>query len=220
MSRFDLFTNVHKAIRALLFETTIRVGRTAFADAAEAAATAASLRVLFVHLEEHAAQADAVLMPELQRLAPELFAELQDEHTRTAGMQAELAALLDRLDGATADERLALGQRLHHRLHRLVAAHLAHLEREEVEAHRVLWAHCTDAELQTLHARIIARNAPARVAHWLALILPAIARPERARLLRELQHSMPAAVFASVTAPARAALGEGAWTEALAAVAA
>jgi len=217
MNRTDLFTPVHKAIRALLYETAALAARTAFADVEERTRLAQRVRALFAHLEEHQGLEDAVVMPELERVAPALFAELQNEHVRVGGLQLEIAGLLDRLERAAAGEHETLGQRLQHRLHRLVAAHLAHLEREEVEANRALWSHFVDADLQVLHARILARIAPPRMAEWMALILPALAKPERGRLLGSMRRKMPASVFASVTAPARVALGEQAWDAALAA---
>jgi Hemerythrin HHE cation binding domain len=216
MPRADLYTPIHKAIRAVLFDTASRLGRTSFADRDEATAIAASLRQLFGWLDEHAAHEDAVVLPELQRVAPELYCVLQGEHSRIDGMQRDIEALLPRLATADAAERQALGQRLHHKLHRLIAAQLDHLEREEVEANRALWAHFDDAGLQALHARIMARIAPPRVAAWLELMLPALSRTERQGLLADLQRKLPDGAFTVVTAPARAALGEGAWRAAIA----
>lgn len=216
MSRLDIYTPIHKAIRATLFDSAAVLARTTFADFGEASAVTASLRRLFAWLEEHAAHEDAVVMPELQRLVPELHAVLEGEHARLQGMQRELETLLPRLATADAAERTALGQRLHHLLHRLIAGQLGHLEREEVEVNRALWAHFDDAELHAMHARIMARIEPPRAAQWLGLMLPALSGSERRRVLADLRKQLPDGAFAAATAPARHALGEAAWQAAMA----
>jgi len=118
-------------------------------------------------------------MPELDRICPELHAELSAEHARTNGLQREIEALLSRLEAAGETERVSLGARLHDRVPRLVAEHLRHMAHEETEAERALQANRTDAELRALHDRIIGRIPPARMPELLALILPAATLSER-----------------------------------------
>lgn len=215
MPRLDLYTPIHKAIRSVLFDTAAALGRTSFADADEAAAAVAALRQLFACLDEHAEHEDAVVLPELLRSAPELHAVLEAEHARLVEMQREVEQFLPRLAEASAGARPGIGQRLQHALHRLIGAHLVHLEREEVEANRALWAHFDDQGLQALHGRIMARIAPPQLTRWLRLMLPALSRVERQQVLAGLQQKPPVEVFAAVTAPARAALGEAEWLVAL-----
>jgi hypothetical protein len=219
MARVELYTTVHKGIRSALFEATAAVARTEFADAGEAASAGAAVRRTLAFLDEHAEHEDAVVMPELARICPELFAELTAEHARTHGLQREIEALAARLDGASEAERVALGVRLHERLARLVAEHLRHMAREETEGQRVLAANRSDAELRALHDRIVGRIAPARVPDWLALILPSAALSERAAILADLRAALPPPVFSDVLGPARAALGPSGWERALAAAA-
>lgn len=215
MNRLDLYTPIHKAIRSALFDAAIALGRTAFADAAEADAAVTRLRQLFAWLAEHAEHEDAIVLPELQRCAPEVHAGLEAEHARLVGMQRELEQLLPRLAAAAADQRPAIGRRLQHGLHDLIAAQLAHLEREEIGANRALWERFDDDGLRALHARIMARIAPERLAQWLRLMLPALSRPERQQLLGDLQRRLPPDAFGALTAPARAALGEADWQAAV-----
>jgi hypothetical protein len=79
---------------------------------------------------------------------------------------------------------------------------------------RVLWAHRSDEVLAALRARISRRIAPARMATWLAAMISASSLPERATLLASVQATVPRALVAELTAPARAALGEAGWSEA------
>ncbi|MEZ5990244.1 MAG: hemerythrin domain-containing protein [Planctomycetota bacterium] len=182
MTRFDIYTKIHKAIRAALFDAHVGLGRTDFTDAAEAEAFAGRLDRLCDFLDEHAAHEDEVLLPALAGVAPLLHADLRSDHARLDGLQNECRALADRLAGAGPAERAALGRRLHVELGRLVAAQLGHMEREEVEGHRALWASFDDATLLAFHGRILAAIPGPRMAEWLALMLPTLNRSERAEV--------------------------------------
>lgn len=216
MQRFDLYRPIHKAIRTLLFETTQLCARCDFGHAGDGARAAAAVRRLADFLHEHAAHEDAVIAPELERLSPELAADLRNDHARIAGLEAELVALSERLGGATDSERVSLGRRIQDRLGRLVAEHLAHLEREECQVNRILWAHLDDGRLRELEERIVASIPPARTAEWLAVLLPAVSRPECAAILGGVAQAVPPVAFAELTASARVALGPERWSTALA----
>lgn len=211
MTRVDLYGSVHKGLRALLYRTGMLVARTDFGRADECAATAAALGELLGFLDEHAEHEDDAILPELARLAPGLHAELAAEHVRVHGMQADLAGLVARLEGASSAERAALGRRLHERMAHLTAAHLVHMDREEVQANRVLWAHLDDDALRALEGRIVGSIPGPRMQQWMELMLPAAHLSERAEMLAGMRAAMPAEVFDELTAPARRALGEELW---------
>jgi hypothetical protein len=217
MARVETYKTVHKGIRAALFEAAAVVGRTEFAEGTEAAAAVAAVRRTIAFLDEHADNEDAVVMPELDRICPELHAELSAQHARTNGLEREIEALLSRLETASEAERVSLGARLHDRVPRLVAEHLRHMAQEETEAERALQANRSDEELRALHDRIIARIPQARMPELLALIFPAATLSERAAILADVGAAVPAPALANVLAPARAALGPSAWERTLAA---
>lgn len=217
MQRFDLYTHVHKAIRALLFDALEAVGRTDFSHTAELPATLATVRRTLRLTREHAEHEDRDVHPLLHALAPELAADLEAGHDRFEGLEHEIEQCLARIEAASAAERVSLGQRVHDMLGGLAAEHLAHMRIEESRANRVLWAHRSDAELAEVQARIVGSIPPAGVAEWLELLLYYGNLGERAGLLAELRAGVPAEVLGELTAAARARLGAAAWAEALAA---
>jgi hypothetical protein len=217
MNRHDLYTAVHKGVRAALFQTASRIDRTDFADPAEAGAAALAARTLVRALASHAAHEDREVMPVLQRLAPEVHADLQADHARTEGMADEVLATVDRLAVAPAAERPSLGRRLHDQLWRLTAEHLRHMEREETQAMRALWAHQTDEELLAIHRRILASIPPAEMAAWSVVMIPALSLPERRAMLAPMVESLPRPAFEALVAPVRQALGDD-WARTAAAI--
>lgn len=207
MNRHDLYTPIHKGVRALLFQTASLADRTDPEDPDEAAAAVAAARALVRLLESHARHEDREVMPALERLAPEVHAELQAEHARTEGLAGEVLATLDRIVGAPAAERPSLGRRLHDQLWRLAAEHLRHMAREETQAMPALWAHLSDEAIAAIHQRILSSIPPAEMAEWGAVLLPALSLPERTAMLAPMARALPPPVFESLLAPARRALG-------------
>jgi hypothetical protein len=181
-TRYDLFTAVHKGLRAALFETGALLARTDFAARDEAALAARALERVLAFLDEHGAHEDAVILPALAEPSPELLVAIRDDHARVDGLQRELAGLAARLAGASEAERVALGRRLHDRCGILLAEQLRHMQREEHEVQRTLCAHLDDGALRALHDRILGRIPPPRTAEWLELIAPSLSAPERAAL--------------------------------------
>jgi hypothetical protein len=94
MDRFDLYSGIHKGIRRILFETSLAVAGTDFADAEASAAACRSVERMRQFLDEHALHEDEVIMPVLGALAPELFTDLRAEHAKVDGLQREVGAIL------------------------------------------------------------------------------------------------------------------------------
>lgn len=185
-TRYDFFTPVHKGLRAAMFEAGALLGRTHFGDREEALVAARSVERVISLLDEHAAHEDAVVLPAVEALQPELFVALRADHARLDGLQRELAAFAARVARAEDLERAAVGRRLHDRFGVVLAEQLRHMLREEQDVLRLLQAHLEDDELRALHGRILARIPPPRAAEWLGLMLPAVSIPERAALLAAL----------------------------------
>jgi hypothetical protein len=175
-----------------MFDAARVVARTDFDDAGAAAQAAGSVRRVLSLLEEHAGHEDRVILPEVAQLGPAVFADLQAEHSRIAGLQTEIAQLLDRLLAAPSPELPSLGRRLHERMSHLVAEHLRHMAVEETTANRLLWAHRTDEELRTLQGRVLGAIPPERMRTWAEIMLPAISPVERAAVMSGLETKLPA----------------------------
>ncbi|HUM11181.1 MAG TPA: hemerythrin domain-containing protein [Myxococcaceae bacterium] len=211
MNRPNRYQPIHKALRAALFDATVLVARTEFAHPGEASMASRTVATLLDLLDGHAHHEEELVMPLVGRHAPALVATLETEHNRLEGLQAELRALLPRTCSDVTAEREAAGQLLGRALTLLVADHLRHMDREETEAMPVLWAHCTEQELDAMDARIRAAVPPERMPVMLRLMLPAMSTPECAQLLSAARAQMPPPVFAQLSGLAREALGPERW---------
>jgi hypothetical protein len=210
MDRLDLFTPLHKGLRAALFGAVGAAARADFRDEDESRAALSAVTDLLGFLAEQAAHADAVVWPEIAAAGPELGASLRADRVRVAGVESRCAELAARAAEASGIARVAIGRRLHASLALLASEHLVHMDRLETQANRLLWAHRTDEDLRALEARILALIPAERLGAWLALIVPSCCATERDAILGRLRDGLPPVEFEAATRPLQAVAVGGA----------
>jgi len=206
MNRPNLYRPIHKGLRSLLFDTTALVARTDFGDSAEANLAVGAVALLLDLLDDHAGHEDSFVVPEISALAPPLAAQLEADHGRLDGLQAELRTLLPRARAAD-PSAIEAGELLGRGLNLLVAEHLKHMDREETQAMAVLWANRTDAELFVIEGKIRASIPMEKMARFARILLPALSTPERVMMLVSARAALPPPAFAGLFALAREVLG-------------
>jgi hypothetical protein len=205
MDRLDLFTPLHKGLRAALFGAVRAAARADFRDDGETRAALAAAEETLAFLADQAAHAEAVLWPAIAAVGPELGASLRSDRVRVAGVERKCEELVARIREASGVARLALARRLHASLALLCAEHLVHMDRLETQANRLLWAHLADEDLRALEARILALIPPERLGAWLALVVPSCCAPERDAILGRLRDGLPPRDYETATRDALAA---------------
>ncbi|HWI84128.1 hemerythrin domain-containing protein [Ramlibacter sp.] len=211
--RFDMYSGIHKAVRAAMADALLAVGRMdAEDDLALAQATECVMQLLdfcsahlqheneFVHaaIEARAAGASAAIAHE------------HEEHQRHIG---QLAAAVGALRGAPASGRAPLAQALYRELALFIAANFEHMHQEETAHNTVLWARYSDAELVQLHDALIAAIPPQELMDTLRWLVPAMNPGERAALLGDIRAKAPAPAFQAIADAAQAQLRPAEWAK-------
>ncbi len=181
-TRTDLFLPIHKGLRRLLFDLGGRLARADFADAKEVRQVLDQMEATLAFLKEHAHLEDTHVLVELRRVAPRVAAEIAAEHAHLESLERSLTREAGILALSAGREREMAGARLLGLWNRFVAAHLAHMDREETEANEALWAHLSEEELLGVRGRTAAALGPERLAAWAEVVLPALNPKERAAL--------------------------------------
>jgi Hemerythrin HHE cation binding domain len=211
MSRPNYFSNIHKAVRAGLFEASLQVARTDFVDPAAATAAAREIVELMDFLDEHAGHEQRFVFPELASFAPALAASLEAEHIKLEMLQTKIRDLAHRAHGSSSKDREEAGRMLARALALLVSDQLRHLDREETEANAAAWANRTDAELARVHARAQAAMLPETRERFTRKILQALNVREQEELLSGARKTLPASAFGALVTLAREVLGPERW---------
>jgi hypothetical protein len=180
IARLDTLTPIHKGLRRALFETAIQLARTDFGTPDAIAAARQKVAQTFDFLREHAAHEDREVVPIVARLDPALAEQLHLDHPELERLAIAVESLWPRIEALdVALARDQLGAELARRFNAVVAAQLAHMDREERDLNAVLWAHLRDDELAQLGRRIVSVIPPARMQEWGALIDPSLNDTER-----------------------------------------
>lgn len=217
-ARVDLYTGIHKAMRALLCDTLAALGRMDTGDAAEVGSTLARVRHA-VHLSRHH------LYKENQYLHPAMESRRRGSTALVRGQHAEheeaferletLALRVERSEGAARD---AAALELYRQFALFMAHDFVHTHAEETENNAVLWEHFTDEELHAIHGTILKAVGPQLMAEYLRWMVPAMTPAERAGLLVGARATLPPEEFAGVLAMVRSVLAERDWNKVLGAL--
>ncbi len=177
--RVDLFTIIHKGIRALLFELAREAARVDVTSTHAIDGLVARIERTFGFLDEHARIEDTHVMPALRARDVALADELDAEHRGLEVVQLEVERAADALALAQLSVREEAGAHLARLINHLVAVQLIHMNREETEVIVCLRAGYRDDELLALQGRAKAMLGSARHAEWMEVVTPALSPVEQ-----------------------------------------
>lgn len=210
--RHDMYAFIHKALRAFMADTLLRLGRMDLADAREVDATLRQARELLDLCRVHLDDENRFVHPALEACVPGSAARITGEHVHH---EDDIALLLEQIDmvehlrvDGSADEAAS-------RLYRWFAVfagdNFRHMDYEEREHNAVLWTHYSDAQLQAIEGALVASLPPQVNALALRWMLPSISHAERVQLLGGIRANAPAPAFEGALALARAQLDAHDW---------
>jgi len=190
MSR-NFYNRPHKALRAWMADTLVAVGRMDPREDCEVRETLARVEEMLAACESHVKHEDEFVHRAMEARRPGSSRVLATEHVE------HLAAIEDLRAAAAARD-----PDLHRRLASFVAENFEHMEHEEGDATRVLAELFTDAELDSLEARLVASIPPGEMMQFLRWMIPALHHGERIELLQGMRNAPPP-VFQAVMGVAR-----------------
>ena len=211
--RVDLYAGIHKALRALMADTLLAVGRMDSEDALERAQVTQRVLELLDFCRSHLRHENDFIHPALEARAPGASGKIAHEH------EEHLQAIVALADQATAllqcepAARPAAALALYRALSLFIAHNFEHMHVEETAHNAVLWARYTDAELIDLHNALVASILPAEMMYVLRWMVPFMNPAERAAMLGDMRDHAPAPAFAAALEVVRPHLGEREWAK-------
>lgn len=210
-ARFDMYTGIHKALRALMADTLLAVGRMDAADDLDRAQASERVLQLLDACAGHLQHENAFVHAAIEARAPgasEAIAHEHEDHLR------HIAALADRvgvLRSCPPAQRMAAAQDLYRELALFVADNFRHMHVEETAHNAVLWARYTDAELVTVHDALVAAIPPEEMMATVRWLVPFMNPVERSLLLADVRAKAPAPAFEAMLQVARPHLDAAEW---------
>ncbi len=192
MSRPDLFTAIHKAIRAMVYDAGGRLQTADFADDRAARRTTADLIPVLSLLREHHHTEDEIVFPQVRPFDGALIDGLEAQHRTIETLLAITGDAVSATETAEPASRPEAGTELNKRFNELVAFYLEHLAHEELTIVPVMWEHFTDQELAAIQGSIMASAKPQLALDWLGWMFKGLNRDELVRMLAGAKASLPA----------------------------
>ncbi|MEZ0309703.1 MAG: hemerythrin domain-containing protein [Ramlibacter sp.] len=211
--RLDMYAGIHKAVRAMMADTLLAVGRMDADDEPELAQVTERVMQLLDFCSSHLAHENEFLHPAIEARAAGASDRIAHEHEGHVGHIAALAAGVAALRATPAGERFGVAQTFYRELSLFVAENFEHMNVEETAHNAVLWARYTDAELGALHDRLVGSIPPAEmmlVARWM---VPFMNPAERAGMLGGVKAKAPAPAFQAILDTVRPHLAQAEWAK-------
>lgn len=213
MPRVDLYAGIHKALRALMADTLLAVGRMDSDDALEVAQVAQRVMQLLDFCRSHLRHENEFVHAAMEARAPGASGQIAHEHAQHEEEIAVLANQTTALVQDSAANRAAGALALYRALSLFVAHNFEHMHVEETAHNAVLWARYTDAELIEIHNALVASIPPEEMMFVLRWLVPFMNPAERAGMLADMRAHAPAPAFAAALDVVRPHLSEREWAK-------
>lgn len=211
--RVDLYAGIHKALRALMADTLLAVGRMDPDDTTERRAVSVRVLKLLDFCASHVAHENEFVHAAIEARAPGASDAIGHEHDEHLAQMARLKTTLATLSESAGNADAAAALDLYRRLALFIAENFQHMHVEETAHNAVLWARYTDAELVAIHNTLLASIPPTEMMYTLRWLVPAMNPAERSALLADMQAHAPAPAFATALDTVRPHLSEAEWAK-------
>jgi hypothetical protein len=211
MPRFDLFTAIHKALRAEIYETGSALQTADFADERGARGAVMALGPALGHLRHHHDLEEEHIFPKVQPFEAQLIDDLQLEHDQVERLLGVAAIAAEETASTDADARIGAGNDLNRRFNELTALFLEHLAHEEATLLPATWNHFDDAQLIAIQGVIIAAQQPEDLMQSLQWMFKGLNRLELVGLLSGAKATMPPPALDAVRQLGATTMEPAAW---------
>lgn len=210
--RYNIFNQIHKALRALLYDTALVIQQTDFADAAEAEQTLKKLQQIIDLFDKHAYHEDHYVLPAIQQFEPSLKQAFEQEHVQDHALGQRLTGLMNTYEQAVSTiERTELGLAIHTAFVEFMVFNLTHMAKEENIINTALWKHYTDGQIQNLN-HIIVNNIPQdELAFSSVWMVKSLNNQEIIGWLKQVRSNAPEPVFRALFNIASSELSPQRW---------
>lgn len=209
MARFNIFNQIHKALRAMLYDTSLALQQTNFADAGEADAAMEKVRQAADIFDEHAAHEDHFVLPAIGRYEPSLTDAFEQEHEADHALSEKLRGLLTVYNHAVRTEvKIETGLAIHRAFIDFMIFNLEHMDKEETVLNKVLWRYYSDEEIKAINQLIISVIPQSEMAVTSAWMMRGLSNTEISGWLKAVEKNALQPVFTQLFSIAEKELPE------------
>jgi hypothetical protein len=211
-TRYNLFNQVHKGLRALLYETALAIQHTDFLQPQQAALTFKKIEKVLWMFEGHADIEDSVVFPQLVSVAPDVVKDFEEQHETDHRLGQDLGDIIASYGYAqTPADRQQCGINLLLAFNEFTAFNLQHMNKEETIIMGLFWQHFTDEGLFAMEREIVSRVPPDKQEFSQRYMLRGLNDAEINGWLQKVKRGAPEPVFKRLIELAPQELPEERW---------
>lgn len=196
-SRYNIFNQIHKGLRAMLYDTALRIQQTDFSQEEQAVPTMLQLEKLLVYFDQHADHEDEFILPAIRKHAKLLVEELESEHVTDHALSHSLNKHIKEWRSSLNENvKRRAGFHMLYDFNSFVAFNLYHMNKEELLFNQVLWEHYTDEEIFLIEHALISTIPPDMLVDESRWIMRGINNEEVIGWLNGVKNNAPPEVFA------------------------
>ena len=194
--RYNTFYQVHKALRAMLYETAAQLQRTDFNNKEEVTSLHANITTVVDVFDKHAYNEDYFVFAAIAEYEPSVVDSFEQEHVRDHELSTQLRTLIN-IYGTleTDEEKIQLGSALRKAFVDFLAFNLVHMAKEEDVINNLLWRYYTDDQIRALERQIISNQPAESTAIVWKWMLHGLSNHEITQWLKTIEKNAPAVVF-------------------------
>ncbi len=212
MARYNIFNQVHKGLRALLYETMIQLQQTDFTNADETEDVIERIKIILSLFDSHAHTEDQFILPAIVQYEPSVVDAFEQEHVKDLQLSQQLSDQLKALSLSVSTEtKIQMGAVLSTAVLDFMLFNLSHMKKEEDVLNKLLWRYYSDDELKGITHSIVARVAPEKMSLYSKWMMRGLNNAEISNWLKEVKNNAPDFVFESLMRVASAELSEHRW---------
>jgi hemerythrin-like domain-containing protein len=214
MQRYNIFYQVHKGLRALLFETAIFLQQVDFTREVEIEEVKVRINELICLFEGHAHTEDHFILPAIETYEPSIADAFEGEHKEDAQLSRRLKDVLRGLLDTDNDyDRAEFGKSINLLFVEFVVFNLAHMAKEESVLNKFLWRYYGDDELKQITKEIIAEHKTEDIKRFNKWMLRGLNNNEIIVWLKNIKDNAPCYVFQELIQQASEEINSERWMQ-------
>lgn len=194
-NRYNVFNNIHKGLRGMLFDTQIKIQQTDFTSP-EAAEVIGNLEQVLMFFDEHADHEDRFILANIVKQEPVISQELENDHVLDHKLgEGLMDYILQWKQALTAKDKALAGQQIFYAFNEFIAFNLYHMNKEENQLLVLLWKHYTDEEIHGMETQILESINPQVLMEESRWMMRSMSVPEIAGWLQGIKMNAPEPVY-------------------------
>ena len=210
-NRFNVFNQVHKGLRALLYDTALKIQQTDFTDMLQGSLTIKAVEDVVFLFEDHAHNEDSFILPAVGKFDSNIITVFENEHAEDERLSKILLAASAAWQASDEDGRYDIGQIIFYQFNAFVAFNLYHMNKEETVLNEALWKYYSDLEIIQIMNELLASLPPNVMNAEAPWMVRGMNDPEIITWLQEVKQHAAAPIFGMLSGLAQSELPVARW---------